>query len=41
VQEFRGACKQQFGLPWSLKGVVGVGDALVVVSLAGSFVSNS
>jgi hypothetical protein len=38
VQEFRGACKQQFGLPWNLKGAVGVGDALVV-ALAGGFVS--
>jgi hypothetical protein len=29
---------QQFGLPWSLKGVAGVGDTLVV-ALAGGFVS--
>ena len=29
-----------FGLPWGLKGAVGVGEALVV-ALAGGFVSNS
>jgi hypothetical protein len=38
VQEIRGACKQQFALPWGLKDAVSVGDALVV-ALAGGFVS--